>query len=77
MPTVKIIGRFQFHFYSADRTEPPHIHVRAPDGDAKFWLQPIALEYTYGFSAKDVSRLTRLVYEHQELFLEAWHEYFE
>ncbi len=76
MPTVIVIGRFRFHFYSADFNEPAHIHISAPDGEAKFWLQPMGLAYSHGFRAKDLRTLDRLVREHQETLLEAWYEYF-
>lgn len=29
MPTVLRIGRFRFFFFSNEREEPPHIHVKA------------------------------------------------
>jgi len=77
MPTVKIIGRFRFHFYSADRNEPPHIHVSTPDGEAKFWLQPISIAFVRKLSRKELSRAMQLVHTYQEEFLEAWHEYFQ
>lgn len=25
----------------AEGQEPPHIHVRTPDGECKFWLSPV------------------------------------
>ena len=77
MPTVKIIGRFRFHFYSADGREPPHIHVTAPDGEAKFWLQPLSLAFSHGFHNRDLRMVHRLVNENLEEFLEAWHDYFQ
>lgn len=39
MPTVLRVGRFRFHFYSNEGREPPHIHVRASEGECKFWLE--------------------------------------
>ena len=29
------IGSFRFHFYSDERQEPAHIHVRTPDGEQR------------------------------------------
>jgi hypothetical protein len=43
MPTVLRIASFRFHFYSDDRNVPPHIHVATPDGECKFWLEPVGL----------------------------------
>ena len=48
MPTVMKIGSFRFHFYSDEGNEPPHIHVATPDGECKFWLQPVRLARNKG-----------------------------
>ena len=77
MPTVKIIGRFRFHFYSADRNEPPPIHVSTPDGEAKFWLRPMSIAFARKLNRKELSRATHLVHTYQEEFLKAWHEFFQ
>jgi uncharacterized protein DUF4160 len=36
MPTVKIIGRHRFFFFSKENNEPPHIHVESAENAAKF-----------------------------------------
>jgi Domain of unknown function (DUF4160) len=36
---------YRFFFYMADRYEPPHIHVAKEDSAAKFWLDPLELEF--------------------------------
>jgi len=74
MPTVLRIGSFRFHFYSDKGSEPPHIHVRTPDGECKFWLEPISLASVNGTKSADVRVIERLVFEHQALFLSAYHE---
>jgi hypothetical protein len=43
MPTVLRLLNWRFHFYSDEGQEPPHIHVRTPDGECKFWLSPVRL----------------------------------
>ena len=48
MPTVLRIGSFRFHFYTDEGSGPPHIHVRTPDGDCKFWLEPSIFLQTTG-----------------------------
>lgn len=48
MPTVLRIGRYRFHFYRDQRSEPPPIHVR------KFWQEPAILRNRFRrLSAKD------------------------
>ncbi|MEK7415510.1 MAG: DUF4160 domain-containing protein, partial [Planctomycetota bacterium] len=33
MPTVLRVGPYRFHFYSDERGEPAHIHVRTSEGE--------------------------------------------
>jgi hypothetical protein len=50
-PIVFRIGKFQFYFFAFEESRM-HIHVHSPDGEAKFWLEPvIALADAYGLSA--------------------------
>jgi hypothetical protein len=50
MPTVLRNGPDRFFFYSGDRDEPPHIHVERDNDIAKFWLDPVRLQNSGGFS---------------------------
>ena len=75
MPTVLRVGPYRFHFYSDESNEPAHIHVRSPDGECKFWLEPIGLAGNRGIAAHDLREIERLVYEHQELLIEKYDEY--
>lgn len=54
MPTVLRIGSFRFHFYSDEGNEPPHIHVASPNGECKFWLEPIQLAGNKGISPHEI-----------------------
>ena len=38
MPTVLRWGPYRAFFDSNERGEPPHVHVRSGDSEAKFWL---------------------------------------
>ena len=53
MPTVLLVNGFRFYFYSNENNEPIHIHVEKAEGNAKFWLEPIDEEYSYGFSSNE------------------------
>jgi hypothetical protein len=75
-PTVRTIGPYRFFFYASDLGEPPHIHVERERAVAKFWLEPITLERSWGFSAHELRRVEELVGDNAESFLEAWHEFF-
>jgi hypothetical protein len=77
MPTVLHVGRYRFYFFSNEGTKPPHIHIKAAEDQAKFWLDPIALASNYGFKAHELNEIERIVREHQVEFLEAWHEHLD
>lgn len=76
MPTVLRTGSYRFFFYSADRAEPPHVHVERDDNVAKFWLSPVRLHESGGYRRAELSRLESLVKDNAELVLRAWHDYF-
>lgn len=69
MPTVLRIGRFRFYFFSNEREEPPHIHIKAAENEAKFWLNPRQLASNYGFSSRELTELERLVEQNESFFL--------
>ena len=75
MPTVLRIGPYRFHFYSDERNEPAHIHVRTSDGECKFWLDPITLAKNRGLAPHVLRQIERLVYEHQAFLKEKFDEY--
>lgn len=76
MPTVLRIGPYRFYFFSHEPNEPAHVHVDRDDESAKFWLESVGLARNFGFSARELRELERLVEEHREEMLKAWHEYF-
>jgi len=76
MPTVRRSGPYRFFFYAGDRCEPPHIHVEGEANRAKLWLEPVRLQESGGFNAREINRIAALVEEHREELLRAWNEYF-
>ncbi len=75
MPTVLRIGSFRFHFFANEGHEPPHIHVRSPHGECKFWLTPIRLERNKGIRLHDLRTIEKIVYEYRDLFIEKYIEF--
>lgn len=75
-PTVHRKGPYSFRFFSADRGEPPHIHVKRDKEGAKFWLDPVELEWNRGFPGHELRKIQRLVEENREMLLREWHDYF-
>ena len=76
MPTVLRVGPYRFFFYASDRDEPAHIHVERDDNVAKFWLDPVRLQSSGGFSRVEINRIDKIVKDYQRKLLEAWNEYF-
>lgn len=76
MPTVLRIGPYRFFFYAGDRDEPLHIHVERDNNKAKFWLEPVRLQNSGGFSRTEINRIQKTVEENQEDLLRSWNEYF-
>lgn len=75
MPTVLRIANFRFHFYSDEGKEPPHIHVATPDGECKFWLNPIRLANNISVKPHEVREIEKLVYENVDFLKTKYDEY--
>lgn len=76
MPTVMRIGPYRFFFYSGDGNEPPHIHIERDSLVAKFWLDPVRLAKSGGFSRTELREIESLVVENSAALVEAWNDYF-
>jgi hypothetical protein len=54
-----------------------HVHVECPDGEAKFWLEPVvALAHNYGLTVRQVRTAQRLVEVHVSEIISAWQKHF-
>lgn len=76
MPTVLRNGPYRFFYYAGDGEEPPHVHVERDDCEAKFWLDPVRLERSDGFAAKELRRIEHIVTEHHHQLMESWNDFF-
>ncbi len=55
----------------------PHVHIYCPDGEAKFWLEPvIELAKNQELSAEQLTELRRIVEEKCNDILNAWRKHF-
>ena len=76
MPRIKDIpGPYRFFFTSFDCNEPSHVHVERVGSTCKFWLEPIELARSHGFSAHELNVIRRITSEHYGKILEVWHEH--
>ena len=76
MPKLLREGPFRIFFYSGDRSEPPHVNVCRDRHKAKFWLNPVELEYSGGLSRTEVRRVERIIKKNRTSFLSAWNAHF-
>ena len=59
MPTVAVIGSYRFFFYSSDRIEPLHIHVKNEMRRSKLWLKPDRLEKLKNFDDHELEKFKK------------------
>lgn len=76
VPTIHRLGPYRFYFWSREH-EPPHVHVRSPDGAAVFGLDPVRLQRANGYTPRKVREIEEQVIIHRAEFLDRWHEYFD
>jgi len=75
MPTVLKIKSFRFHFYSDEGNEPPHIHVDTPEGECKFWLDPVRLARNRGVHPRTLRLIEKMVFNYLDLLKEKYNEF--
>lgn len=73
MPTVMRNTDFRFFFYSGDQNELPYVNVEGVNALAKFWLSPVRLEESKGFSRQNLAKVQRVIQENQQHFLTSWY----
>ncbi len=76
MPTILHEQGFQFSFFAAEGSEPPHIHVRGSGGVGKWWIRPIKLASARGFTASELSKIERIIRDNQGYFMQRWNQSF-
>jgi hypothetical protein len=76
MPTVLLSGPYRFFVYVGDGAEPPHVQVERDNCEAKIWLEPVRLERSGGFAAKELRRIEKIVTEHHLQLMDSWNDFF-
>ena len=76
MPSIRSIGPYRFFFYSSVGGEPPHVHVERDRHRAKLWLEPVRVEWSRRFGARELERIRRLVSANRTELMEAWNAFF-
>jgi hypothetical protein len=52
------LGTISGVFYSNERGDPPHVHVRSGSFEAKFWLHDLSVAVNAGFPAHESALLS-------------------
>ena len=76
MPEVFRAEGFVVFFYANEGHEPVHVHVRRGGGFAKFWIEPVQLEYARGLKTQELPRAEQLIEQNRQSILNRWHEVF-
>ncbi|MEA2953621.1 MAG: hypothetical protein QOJ96_3141 [Alphaproteobacteria bacterium] len=76
MPTVLRWGSYRAFFYSNESSEPAHVHVRAGNAEAKFWLHDLTVALNAGFPAHELGDIIRHLKLNRDTLLAAWNEHF-
>jgi len=75
-PTVVRYKKYRLFFFSREERRM-HVHVSSPDGEAKFWLEPIvALSQNYGLPPKQLKEIQRVVEDKYDEIAKAWKKHF-
>jgi hypothetical protein len=74
MPEVFREFGFVFFFYANEGQEPMHIHVRKGGGFAKFWMDPVELDFAQGMKVSELKLAEQLIVEHFEQIKNKWNE---
>lgn len=75
-PTIFRYKGYRFFFFSREEVRM-HVHVTCPEGEAKFWLEPvIALADSFGLKSRTLKELHRIVEEHEDEIKKAWRTHF-
>jgi len=54
------------------------VHVISPDGEAKFWVEPIVSLVDYsGFSKRQLNFLQKIVEQHKNEIIKKWKKHFK
>lgn len=74
MPTIFFFHNLRFFFFSSEH-QPPHIHVKSPNGKAKFNLLDGEMIDESTLQAKELREALKIMEDKREEFLQEWYNY--
>ena len=76
-PTILRYKKYRFFFFSREETRS-HVHVVSPEGEAKFWLEPIvALAESFRLNPRELKELQEVVERRSDEIVRAWNTHFK
>jgi hypothetical protein len=76
-PTVLRYKKYRFFFFSREETRK-HVHVVSPEGEAKFWLEPIvALAESVYLNPRELKELQEVIERKRDEIVRAWNTHFK
>jgi hypothetical protein len=76
-PTIFRHKQYRFFFFSREESRV-HVHVSSPDGEAKFWLEPVvALVDYYGLSQAQLKEAQKIIEGHRDDIKKSWQKHFK
>ncbi|MBI2092810.1 MAG: DUF4160 domain-containing protein [Deltaproteobacteria bacterium] len=76
-PTVVRYKKYRLFFFSREERRM-HVHVSSPDGEAKFWLEPIvAMAQNYGLPSNQLKEIQRFIEDRYHEIIKAWKKHFK
>ena len=76
-PTIFRYKDYRFFFFSREETRK-HVHVISPEGEAKFWLEPIvSLAEKTNLDARQLKELQTVVERKKDEISRAWNKHFK
>lgn len=77
---IYILG-WRIFFYSNEGDEPMHVHAQKAEMECKFWIIEeefeIREEYAFNLGPADKREIRRIIFQHFDLIIEAWHKHFK
>jgi len=81
MPTVLFTYGWRLFFYSNEGNEPIHIHAEKGDMGCNFWLLVEVVEiseaFSFNFTPYAKKEIKKIIYQHFDLIIESWNNYFK
>jgi hypothetical protein len=76
-PTIFKTGKYRFFFFSREEKRI-HVHVTSPDGEAKFWIEPVVtLLKSDGLSKRQINLIQKIIEAHKDEIVKKWKRHFK